>query len=226
MYWGPPHAGPAAVCLRRRRLADVPPRLGAVSYMALPLEVFEERYLIMMANLLKTVQARFGVVLIEHQLGAARRCPENDPLPSGIAGRRTSSSLFSSGRRTNQAAYTGGLPWPLRDGRHWPDQSRSMLDVVDQGIPPAFRVGATQMRCVVRSSTASSSGRGCSIFSGSSCSATCHARRGVAPGNGPSARPLLSTGEADNGSIERQFVLMRPSRGVGLEGQLAGRLEP
>jgi Lon protease-like protein len=48
--------------------------------MALPLEVFEERYLIMMANLLKTVQARFGVVLIErgHQLGAARRCPEND----------------------------------------------------------------------------------------------------------------------------------------------------
>jgi Lon protease-like protein len=28
--------------------------------MALPLEVFEERYLIMMANLLKTVQARFG----------------------------------------------------------------------------------------------------------------------------------------------------------------------
>jgi hypothetical protein len=36
----------------------------------------------------------------------------------------------------------------------------------------------------------------------------------------------LSTGEADNGSIERQFILMRPSRGVGLEGQLAGRLEP
>jgi hypothetical protein len=52
--------------------------------MALPLEVFEERYLIMMANLLKTVQAPFGVVLIErgHQLGAARRCPEND-LPAG-----------------------------------------------------------------------------------------------------------------------------------------------
>jgi hypothetical protein len=116
--------------------------------MALPLEVFEERYLIMMANLLKTVQARFGVVLIEHQLGAARRCPENDPLPSGIAGRRTSSSLFSSGRRTNQAAYTGGLPWPLRDGRHWPDQSRSMLDAVDRGIPPAFLGGGTQMRCV------------------------------------------------------------------------------
>jgi transcriptional regulator with XRE-family HTH domain len=53
-----------------------------------------------------------------------------------------------------------------------------------------------------------------------------HARRCVAPGDGPSARPLLSTGEADNGSIQRQFVLMRPSRGVGLEGQLAGRLEP
>jgi Lon protease-like protein len=53
--------------------------------MALPLEeVFEERYLITMANLLKTVQARFGVVLIErgHQLGAARRCPEKDPLAS------------------------------------------------------------------------------------------------------------------------------------------------
>jgi len=50
--------------------------------MALPLEVFEERYLIMMANLLKTVQALFGVVLIGrgHQLGAARRCPENDRL--------------------------------------------------------------------------------------------------------------------------------------------------
>jgi Lon protease-like protein len=48
--------------------------------MALPLEVFEERYLMMMANLLKTVQALFGVVLIErgHQLGAVRRCPEND----------------------------------------------------------------------------------------------------------------------------------------------------
>ena len=73
MYWGPPHAGPAAVCLGRRRLADVPPRLGSVlfPYMAVPLEVFEERYLIMMANLLKTVQARFGVVLIErgHQRG-------------------------------------------------------------------------------------------------------------------------------------------------------------
>jgi hypothetical protein len=49
-----------------------------------PLEVFEERFLIMMANMLKTVQARFEVVLIEsgHQLGAARRCPEND-LPAG-----------------------------------------------------------------------------------------------------------------------------------------------
>jgi hypothetical protein len=46
---------------------------------------------------------------------------------------------------------------------------------------------------------------------------------GVSPPE--SARPLLSTGEADNGSIERQFVLMRPSRGVGLEGQLASRLE-
>jgi hypothetical protein len=81
VYRGPPHAGPAAVCLGRRRLADVPPRPELFPYMALPLEVFEERYLIMMANLLKTVQARFGVVLIErdHQLGAARRCPENDP---------------------------------------------------------------------------------------------------------------------------------------------------
>ena len=81
MYWGPPHAGPAAVCLGRRRLADAPPRLGAVPQMALPSEVFEELYLIMMANLLKTVQARFEVVLIErgHQLGAARRCPKNDP---------------------------------------------------------------------------------------------------------------------------------------------------
>jgi len=49
--------------------------------MALPLEVFEERHLIMMANLLNTVQARFGVVLVErgHQLGAARRCTGNDP---------------------------------------------------------------------------------------------------------------------------------------------------
>jgi len=78
---GSPHAGPAAVCLGRPRLADVPPRLGAVPYMALPLEVFEQRNMIMMANLLNTVQARFGVVLIErgHQLGAAQRCPENDP---------------------------------------------------------------------------------------------------------------------------------------------------
>ena len=81
MCAGSPQAGPSAVCLGRRRLADVPSRLGAVPYMALPLEVFEERYLIMMANLLNTVQARFGVVLIErgHQPGAARRCPENDP---------------------------------------------------------------------------------------------------------------------------------------------------
>ena len=58
-------------------------RLGSVlfPYMALPSGVFEERHLIMMANLLNTVQARFGVVLVErgHHLGAARRCPENDP---------------------------------------------------------------------------------------------------------------------------------------------------
>ena len=47
--------------------------------MALQLEVFEERYLIMMANLLKTVQARFGVVLIEPGQ-AARRCPEKRRL--------------------------------------------------------------------------------------------------------------------------------------------------
>jgi hypothetical protein len=66
VYWGPPHAGPAAVCLGRRRLADVPASARCCSttwrsrWMALPLEVFEERYLIMMANLLKTVQARFG----------------------------------------------------------------------------------------------------------------------------------------------------------------------
>jgi hypothetical protein len=61
-------------------------RLGSVlvPYMALRWRVFEERFLIMMANMLKTVQARFEVVLIEsgHQLGAARRCPEND-LPAG-----------------------------------------------------------------------------------------------------------------------------------------------
>ena len=75
-------------------------------------------------------------------------CPQADPLSGGIAGRRTSPSLFSSGRRTNQAAYTGGLPWPLRDGRDWPDQSRSMLGAVDRGIPPAFLGGGTQMRCV------------------------------------------------------------------------------
>jgi Lon protease-like protein len=52
------------------------------------LEVFEERYLIMMANLLKTVQARFEVVLIErgHQLGAARRCPEKDRPTEQSAG--------------------------------------------------------------------------------------------------------------------------------------------
>jgi Lon protease-like protein len=58
-----------------------PPGSVLFPYMALPLEVFEERYLIMMANLLKTVQSRFGAVLIErdHQLGAARRCPKNDP---------------------------------------------------------------------------------------------------------------------------------------------------
>ena len=101
-----------------------------------------------------------------------------------------------------------------------------MLDAVDRGIPPAFLGGGTQMRCVAEVVDGIEQRRGCTIFSGSSCSATCHARRGVAPGNGPSARPLLSTGEADNGSIERQFILMRPSRGVGLEGQLAGRLEP
>ena len=61
-------------------------RLGSVlvPYMALRWRVFEERFLIMMANMLKTVQARFEVVLIEsgHQLGAARRRPEND-LPAG-----------------------------------------------------------------------------------------------------------------------------------------------
>jgi len=59
--------------------------------MALPSGVFEERYLIMMANLLKTVQAGFGVVLIErdHQLGAARRCPENDPDAANRARRWT-----------------------------------------------------------------------------------------------------------------------------------------
>ena len=66
--------------------------LGSVlfPYMALPLEVFEERYLIMMANLLKTVQARFGVVLIErgHQLGAARRCPENDSFAGRVLHRK------------------------------------------------------------------------------------------------------------------------------------------
>jgi hypothetical protein len=59
-----------------------------------------------------------------------------------------------------------------------------------------------------------------------SASACRHQERPVGCLGGPSARPLLSTGEADNGSIERQFVLMRANRGVGLEGQLAGRLEP
>jgi hypothetical protein len=78
---GPPHAGPAAVSLGRRRLADAPPRLGAVPLHGAPLEVFEERFLIMMANLLKTVQARFEVVLIErgHRLRAARRSQRTNP---------------------------------------------------------------------------------------------------------------------------------------------------
>ena len=81
MYWGPPHAGPAAVCLRRRRLADVPPRLGA-TYMALPLEVFEERYLIMMANLLKTVQGpvRGGADRARSPAGGCPALPRERPL--------------------------------------------------------------------------------------------------------------------------------------------------
>jgi Helix-turn-helix domain len=86
-------------------------------------------------------------------------------------------------------------------------------------------LAALAARPTLRPATGSQ-GRGCTTFSGSSCWQPRHARRCVAPGNGPSDRPLLSTGEADNGSIERQFVLMRPSRGVGLEGQRAGRLEP
>jgi Lon protease-like protein len=45
------------------------------------LEIFEERFLIMMANMLKTVQARFEVVLIEsgHRLRAARRSQRTNP---------------------------------------------------------------------------------------------------------------------------------------------------
>ena len=44
---------------------DVPAGFGALSYMPLRLRVFEERYLIMLAELLKSEDARFGVVLIE-----------------------------------------------------------------------------------------------------------------------------------------------------------------
>jgi Lon protease-like protein len=59
--------------------------LGSVlfPYMPLRLQVIEERHRIMLANPLKLDQARFGV-LIEHrhEVGAARRCPESDPLPN------------------------------------------------------------------------------------------------------------------------------------------------
>ena len=51
--------------------------LGSVlfPYMPLRLRVFEERYLIMLADLLKTDQARFGVVLIErgHEVGGGEQ---------------------------------------------------------------------------------------------------------------------------------------------------------
>ena len=72
---------PQLVCQSHGRLADVPPRLGAVPLHGAPLEVFEERFLIMMANLLKTVQAGFDVVLIErgHRLRAARRSQRTNP---------------------------------------------------------------------------------------------------------------------------------------------------
>jgi uncharacterized protein len=51
--------------------------LGSVLFPAMPLRlrVFEERYLIMLADLLKTDQARFGVVLIErgHEVGGGEQ---------------------------------------------------------------------------------------------------------------------------------------------------------
>ena len=51
--------------------------LGSVlfPYMPLRLRVFEERYLVMLADLLKSDQARFGVVLIErgHEVGGGDR---------------------------------------------------------------------------------------------------------------------------------------------------------
>jgi Lon protease-like protein len=85
VYCGPPHAGPAAVCLGRRRLAVF--RLGSVLFPTWRCRwrVFEERYLIMMANLLKTVQARFGVVLIErgHQLGLPGAAQRTTPYRAG-----------------------------------------------------------------------------------------------------------------------------------------------
>ena len=72
--------------------------LGSVlfPYMPLRLRVFEERYLIMLADLLKTDQARFGVVLIErgHEVGAAssgfwsapwRRSPSSEPRKGSSA---------------------------------------------------------------------------------------------------------------------------------------------
>jgi hypothetical protein len=51
---------PAVVCLGRGRLADIPASARCFPYLALLLGVFGERYQIMMANLLKTVQARSG----------------------------------------------------------------------------------------------------------------------------------------------------------------------
>jgi Lon protease-like protein len=51
--------------------------LGSVLFPSMPLRlrVFEERYLIMLAGLLKTDQARFGVVLIErgHEVGGGEQ---------------------------------------------------------------------------------------------------------------------------------------------------------
>jgi ATP-dependent protease La (LON) substrate-binding domain len=102
-------------------------------YMPLRLRVFEERYLIMLAELLRREEARFGVVLIERgrEVGGGEECdggrrgvvvgrlfPVGASSPVRIRSSHPEDKCLSAARRGRTGRYLGDPPsvqaWPPR----------------------------------------------------------------------------------------------------------------
>ena len=94
-------------------------------YMPLRLRVFEERYLIMLAELLKSEDARFGVVLIERgrEVGCGEEC-----FSVGTIAQITQLSRASSPRTYGHPTLSC-RPIPLQRPGSWPPSHPSMPSI-------------------------------------------------------------------------------------------------